>query len=297
VFMVISTHHRLVAGLMAMVVGVTVVLAQSDGGKARAQEVLGQARAALGGEGRLQAIKSFSISWRLRRLMPNGDQDAGEVHFDFLLPDKFAKSETLNLSGNEGQIVNRSLLNGDQAWNDLRSANPEIPIMDMRSGGPEDQIALREGLRKEQASQLLQLLLLPSASFPFNFTYAGEAEAEDGRADVIDAKGPNDFMMRLFFDKKTHRLLLASYHEAPVMLTMQPSKPAKRSTQSSPHDDKQQDIEVQLRFSDYRAEDGILLPHLITRTKNGKPNQEAELQSFKLNPVFKPTQFEVKSKR
>jgi hypothetical protein len=57
------------------------------------------------------------------------------------------------------------------------------------------------------------------------------------------------------------------------------------------------DAEVRLRFADYRPEAGIVVPHLITREKNGKIVQEAELKSFKVNPSYKAEYFEAKIKR
>jgi hypothetical protein len=290
-------RNRLVSILILMMLSATTALSQEDASAKRAQEVLGQARAALGGEAKLQAIKGFSASWKFRRMEKNGSQDSGEVQLDFLLPDKFVKNETLSLSGNLGQIVSFNVLNGDQVWSDDHSTNSEIPIMNTGPGGPEQQAALRRGLRKEYASQLLQLLLTTSPYFPVEFAYAGEAQAPDGSADVLDAKGPDNFAVRLFFDKQTHRLMMLNYQEAPIMLTMPPQKkPGKIISQPKAHYDKSGNVEVQVRFSDYRAEDGILVPHLITRVKDGKPNQEAELKSFKVNPSFRPDHFEAKRK-
>ena len=39
------------------------------------------------------------------------------------------------------------------------------------------------------------------AAYPLTFTYAGEAESADGKADVIDVKGEGDFAVRLFIDQ------------------------------------------------------------------------------------------------
>ena len=49
----------------------------------------------------------------------------------------------------------------------------------------------------------LAFLLTSPPSMPLEFAYGGEAEADDGKADVVDAKGPGSFAARLFLDKKT----------------------------------------------------------------------------------------------
>lgn len=42
------------------------------------------------------------------------------------------------------------------------------------------------------------------ARYPLTFTYAGIAEAPQGKADVIDVKGPADFAIKLFINTQTH---------------------------------------------------------------------------------------------
>jgi len=49
--------------------------------------------------------------------------------------------------------------------------------------------------------------------------------------------------------------------------------------------------EVQVYFSDYRAEDGLLLPHRVTRSINGDFSEEWELKKFKINPPLKAESF------
>jgi hypothetical protein len=80
--------------------------------------------------------------------------------------------------------------------------------------GPTDPKAIAtqsRALRKEFARQLLSWLLVTPDSLPLEYNYAGEAEVKDGKADAIDVKGPDDFAVRLFLDKQTHRPLLLSY--------------------------------------------------------------------------------------
>jgi hypothetical protein len=270
--------------------------AQDGASHRRAQEVLGQSRAALGGEAKLNAVKSFSIAWKFRRVAGNGEQDKGETQFDFLLPDKFLKREVLNLSGEFGQVTSLSGMSGEQVWTDFRTNTQNIPVVDEGAGNPEKQAALRQGLRKELTLNLLQLMLTPPASWPVEFIHVGEAEAEDGRADVLEGKAPNGFTVRLFIDKETHHLRLLSYREATVKVTLPASKEVKKNVQLQ-YKPVAADAEVRLRFADYRPEEGIIVPHLVTREKNGKIVQEAELKSFKVNPSYKAEYFEAKIRK
>jgi hypothetical protein len=276
-----------------MTLSATPAPARSSAEEVRALEVIKQARAAIGGEEKLRSVSGLSLAWKFRRLTRQGGQETGETRYDFIFPDKFRKEEILNMGGDDITEVNSSsLLNGELARFDVRSSNPGVPVMDNGPGGGDAQARLRQGLRKEYALQALQLLLTPSPSYPFEFTYAGEAQAGDGSADVLDAKGPGGFAVRLFFDKTTHRLLMMSYKEPrPVFM---PGQQAKGATRSDSGENTEDMLEVRLRFSDYRAEAGILLPHLITREKDGKIDRETELKSVKINPSFKPEYFAVK---
>jgi hypothetical protein len=111
--------------------------AQHAGQSNRAQEVLRQAREALGGEAKLKEIQNFTVSGAYRRASGGQDQ-SGEKRLDLLLPDKFKVSETMSLiAGIELTLVNA--LNGDQSWSDRRTNAGNAQVMTMRRGGNEQQ--------------------------------------------------------------------------------------------------------------------------------------------------------------
>ena len=51
-------------------------------------------------------------------------------------------------------------------------------------------------------------------SYPLTFTYAGQAEAPQGTADVLDVKGPANFSARLFVNSQTHLPIMVSWQAA-----------------------------------------------------------------------------------
>ena len=53
------------------------------------------------------------------------------------------------------------------------------------------------------------------SSYPLTFTYAGQAEAPQGTADVLDVKGPANFSARLFINSQTHLPIMISW-QAPA---------------------------------------------------------------------------------
>ena len=56
------------------------------------------------------------------------------------------------------------------------------------------------------------------SSYPLTFGYAGQAEAPEGKADVIDVKGEGNFAARLFIDSKTHLPLMVSWNTPPNLV-------------------------------------------------------------------------------
>ncbi|CDM64182.1 hypothetical protein PYK22_00174 [Pyrinomonas methylaliphatogenes] len=108
---------------------------------------------------------------------------------------------------------------------------------------------------------------------PLRFKYVGVAEAKEGRADVIETALPNGSTYRLFFDQKTHLLLLMS----------EMSKDGREA-------------ERRYFFSDYRNVDGLLIAHKVTVEKGKEVVGERQIKSVQINPTFKPDHYLVKGK-
>lgn len=272
----------------------------------RAQELIKQARAALGGEAALNGVHGLSLSGKLRR-----DDKSGEIKLDLLLPDKFKRSETMTLIADIDATFT-SALNGDQVWNDSStsggSGNVRVNSRSVRpNNDSQAQTARGQQLRMEFARQLLGLFLTSNAAFPLDYTYAGEAEAKDGRADVLDIKGPGGFAVRLFLDKTSHRPLMMKYRGFIPTTTINTSvsqagnredmekivkdaKEGKGAARSAARPEG--DLEVY--FSDYRTVNGIMLPHHISKMINGKLGEEWTIKKYTVNPPLTAQDFEKK---
>jgi hypothetical protein len=86
----------------------------------RAQAILQQVRAALGGEANLKAIQSLAASGDYRSTIGQR-QTSGEIKFELLLPDKYLK--TLIVSTQMGALKTLEAVNGDDAWVDRKMIN------------------------------------------------------------------------------------------------------------------------------------------------------------------------------
>lgn len=161
------------------------------------------------------------------------------------------------------------------------------------------QAALQQGVRSDFARLLIGWLLTTPSSFPVEYSYAGEAESPDGKADALDVKGPGGFAARLFLDQKTHRPLMLTYNgKKPRVITQTMTGPPrnredaeKRVKEMETEAAKQPDVEYRINLDDYRDVNGISFPHKLTRSIENEVNEELEITKVKINPQIKPEKF------
>ncbi len=53
-------------------------------------------------------------------------------------------------------------------------------------------------------------------------------------------------------------------------------------------------VDIQLFLDDYKTVDGVMLPHHLSRSIDGKPTEEMTFKSITLNPAFKADTFAAK---
>ena len=273
----------------------------------RAEEVLKQAREAMGGE-RLQKIAGLYINGQYRRTF--GDrQMAGDREISISLPDKYLIEDSMNPGGMSTSIVNTRGLNGERAWSGSSGGGGMI----IRMGGPggaqltpeQMEAAQRRMYQAEFSRYLLAMILMPPSSMQVEFKYAGESDVEDSPADVVDVTGPDRFSVRLFFDKKTHLPLLLSYRgPKPRMLTM-----ARQGGERNPDDINKareeaekkmreegpavpEEVDFFIRLTDHKKVDGVILPHKFTFLTESEVSEEFEISKYQVNPQFKADKFQ-----
>src|SRR5262252_459041 len=268
---------------------------------AKAQQLIAQARAALGGD----KLKSLSATGNYRRTFGQMEM-AGEVSYDLLLPDKMMKTETMSPAPSL-EITRVETLNGDDVWEDQqqRGGGGGMMIFRRGPGGPgvdpqKAQDMMRQDVRSNFARLLIGWLLTTPSSFPVEFSFAGEAESPDGKADVLEAKGPGGFAARLFLDQKTHYPLMLTYNgKKPRIMTQiaapgaprKPEEMEKKMKEMEAEAAKQPDVEFRIYLSDYREVNGVSFPHKLARSIENEVNEELEIKTVKINPQFKPEKF------
>jgi hypothetical protein len=272
-------------------------------GDMKAEQLLAQARAALGGERNLSKVQGLSCTGTFQRTMQDR-QLSGELTIDLQLPDKMLRTESMSPMG-DMTVITEQGINGEKVLRSQRAVNapPGAVIrMGQAPGGDAEAQALRNA-RADLARTAVVFLLTSPASMPLEFSYRGEAESADGKADVLDAKGPGNFAARIFLDKSNHRPLMLAYKGvAPRMVIQTQRLDAPPDAAALKHADQAaaaaqpppQAVDINVFLDDYRQVDGLWLPHHVSRSIDGTPMEEWTLKSFKVNPSFKTDTFSAR---
>jgi len=299
---------RKILSLLAITIFCTsTALANDD---ARAQEILKQARQAIGGDEQLQKIQGLQINGQYRRVF--GDrQMGGDREISISLPNKYLVEDAMNAGGLSTAMINFRGLNGDKAFSGNSGGGGGMVF---RIGGPGGQQASPEQLEEMQrriytaefSRYLLAIILMPPPSLAVEYKYAGESDVEDAQADVIDVSGQNNFAVRVFFDKKSHMPLLLSYRgPKPRIMTMQRqagSAPKAEDVAKAREEAEKmmrteapaapEQVDFYIRMTDYKKVGGVMVPHKLTFLTENEVSEEFEISKYQLNPQFKADRFE-----
>jgi hypothetical protein len=213
----------------------------------KAEQVLAEARKALGGE-KLADLKTLVASGRTKRVRGN---NLVPIEFEILieLPGKYVRVDEFPA---EDTDPTSSGFNGDAliqippppampAPGGAPGAAPSIapPPRERPTGPPTGAAAPPPGAPammptpggrgpamdprrarlmsvKQDYTRLALGLFAASTVYPLTFSYAAIAEAPQGRADVLDATGEGNFALRLFVNSETHLPIMVSWTTPPT---------------------------------------------------------------------------------
>ena len=322
-----------------------------------AAAILSAARDALGGDARISSLKTVVANGRTRQVQ--GDNLVPiEFEISIELPDKYVRTDEIPAreSGPNSRGFNGDGLIqvGDAPGGGRRGGGPPAgaqPPPAARAGGaptaagapPAGAAPAREGggdrgrgpggappnptipVKQDFVKLTLGMFATSFSSYPLSFGYVGQAEAPEGKADVLDVKGAGNFSARLFIDSKTRLPLMLSWTTPPNLVpvvpggkppeNMQPGSvtfetPVPPGATATPEERKQfeQDAlaarekamksakptENRIYYADYRDVNGHKFPFRIRRAVGATTVEETVFDRFRLNPKIDPRRFEVR---
>jgi hypothetical protein len=245
--------------------------------------VLAAAREAMGGEKRLSGVKTFVATGRTQQV--RGDNLVPiEFEINCELPDKYTRRDEIPAQESGPTTIG---FNGDDL---IQLPPPAAPVA--RAGGPppptqaqlDNQRRARAVTAKQDFVRLtLGMFATSFSAYPLTFTYVGQAEAPQGKADVLEAKGPANFTVRLFVYRETHLPIMVSWTGA--------AAPAGRG--APPAGAPPAPVENRIYFADYRDVDGMKFPFRLRRAVGTDTVEETTFDRFRINPKIDPKKFEV----
>ena len=273
-----------------------------------AKEILKHAREAVGGDEQLKKIQGLNINGQYRRVFGER-QLGGDREISIELPNKYYVEDSMNPGGLSTALINFRTLNGEHAWNGQSGGGGGMVFRMTVPGGaqptPEQMEAgLRRMLTIEMARYLLAITLAGPDSLALQYTYAGESDVEDAKAEVIDVTGPDKFAVRLFFDKNSHLPLLISYRgPKPRIVTMtrqaggpqmktEDVKKARDEAEKKMMAEEPEEVDFYIRLTDHKKVGGLLLPFKFTFLTGEEVSEEFEVSKYQVNPQCKSDRFE-----
>lgn len=285
-----------------------------------AATVLASAREALGGEKRLSAVKSFAATGRTRQV--RGD-NLVPIEFEIAceLPDRYVRKDEIPAQESGPTATG---FNGEEL---IQFPEPIMPTPPPgRAGGPATPPAAQmEAMRKSRVTAVKQdfvrltlgMFAGSFSSYPLAFTYVGQAEAPQGKADVVDAKGAANFTVRLFVNSQTHLPIMVSWQApvrgAPPARQGAPGGAPGPAPQGAPAAPAPQGavppaaagpparpaappaaIEYRIYYADYRDVDGLQWPFRLRRATGPDTTEETTFDRFRINAKIDPKKFEVR---
>jgi hypothetical protein len=163
------------------------------------------------------------------------------------------------------------------------------------------------------------------SAYPMTFTRIGQAQAPQGTAEVIEARGPegSNFVLRLFVNGQTHVPIMVSWQMPASNVIVTVPGQAKPTTLAPgtvvvegppvpPADASKEDVaaftktvadlrrkaqatlvEHRLYYADYRDVNGVQLPFRLRRAIGADTIEETNFDEFRINPRIDPRKFEV----
>lgn len=294
--MILTTIRRARVGMLARVLTVALpgfVLHAAQPPQLRAEDVLARAREAVGGTARLDRVRTLAVEGRYSASFPGIQAQAhGPIEYFVQFPGQFKIVQGSEMSGAEGVFADVRTLDGDGDWVALgvgMKGRNLTPGQDADT--PELRARDHQVLMTEFARCVLAWLVMVPPGSDVRSTYLGLAQAPDGRAHTLEFTGPSGDRERLFVDDKSYQPLLLTFEAPPPKLASRRASDPRTSRGGQDSGGSPATVTHEWHLEDYRAVEGIRMPHRITHAIAGGVYVELTFSRISINPSLPPETF------
>jgi len=269
----------------------------------QALALLRQARIAIGGEEKINSVKSLRIVGKSNRQLKHSgislDNINGDLEMNLLLPNQLRKVIKFDSTQALSSVMLPVVKHGEESVLIVRGGNgqqvkmlePGVNAEELTRDGKKVQIIREKVFEKaggnmrsnELLRTVLGLLLKTPTGFDVSYNYEGESTIDGVAANIIKVQGSGDYANQLYLDKSTNLPVMLSY-QCPNMLVL---KINRGENGDSPNfikpDEKSETSQCQMRFADYQSVDGLKLPHRWTVSRNGETEETVSINSYTIN--------------
>ena len=295
----------------------------------KAEATLADARKALGGD-KLAAVKTVVLTGQTRKLQGNNLVPV-EFEINIELPDKYVRKDEIpaqengpTSSGFNGPDLIQLPVPGPPVPPPARSGGPPPPTPEQMQAQQAAQRKTRVATIKQDFVRLtLGMFAAAVPAAPLTFGYVGQAEAPQGRADVIDVKGEGTFALRFFIHNETHLPIMVSWQQPPASVAVRvpgfpppanlapgtvvidaPPPPPDSASQADKdkyakdvadlrRQAQAKTIESRLYYADYRDVEGRQWPFRLRRAIGPDTTEETTVDRYRVNVKIDPKKFEA----
>lgn len=216
---------------------------------------------------------------------------SGDGQRKIIIKDKDGKTETIMPDGGNS---------GVWTTEDGKKIKVDKDIKFVRAGETGGAAGRNEMLRTTFA-----LLLTAPEGTDVNYTFAGESSVDGTTCNVVEAKA-NGSTFKIFLDKATNVPKMISYMAAPLKM-FRMEKPADSANEKDvkvfvSKMEPSEQVEYQLKLSDFRSVGGLLLPHKWTESVGGETTETIDISGYEVNPEniaekFKKEKFLIRTQK
>ncbi len=198
-----------------------------------------------------------------------------------------------------------------------RAGGPPVPPPDPRK-------ARVTSLKQDFARLTLGMFANSFSGYPLTFTLDGQAEAPQGKADIVEVKGAGNFALKFFINTETHLPIMVSWTMPPTTVVMtepgdkppenvptgavvvqapaRPAASASKEEQEKYVKDVQElrkkamtrTVEYRIYYADYRdVGKGLKFPFRLRKAVGGETVEETNFDEYKINVRIDQRRFEA----
>ena len=210
-----------------------------------------------------------------------------DKQFDVVIVRKGDGTETETVTSDSPQkvVIVKKDEGGKVLTEDVTNTNGEVRrvVVGENSGATAENFH-----RNELFRTLVSLLLTPPQGTDAEYIYAGELSIDGTNCEVVQVNATSA-SVKLFLNKSSHLPVMMSFTDAkPFMFRVNPSETQTDGSKVRVTVNRQteaQTAEFQVKFSDYRAVNGVQFPFKWTQTMDGKADETIEVSAYEINPA------------